>query len=63
MGDLSRYMWAAIKDIQARVEGKSSVKLKALHTNHGGEFTVMEFTYYHAVEGVHRQHIAPYNPQ
>jgi hypothetical protein len=65
MGDLSRYMWvamipskdraaAAIKDIQARVEGKSSVKLKALHTNHGGEFTMMEFTYYHAVEGVHR---------
>jgi hypothetical protein len=50
MDDLRRYMWvaaipskdhttAAIKDIQARVEGNSGLKLKALHTDRGGEFT------------------------
>jgi transposase InsO family protein len=72
--DLSRYMWvatipskdraaAAIKDIQARAEGESSLKLKALRTNRGGEFTATEFTDYCAPEGVHRQHTTPYNPQ
>jgi hypothetical protein len=72
--DLSRYMWvatipskdraaAAIKDIQARTEGESSLKLKALRTNRGGEFTATEFTDYCAPEGVHRQHTTPYNPQ
>jgi hypothetical protein len=50
--DLSRYMWvvvipskdraaAAIKDIQARAEGESDLKLKALRTDHGGEFTTI----------------------
>jgi hypothetical protein len=64
MDDLSKYMWvatipckdraaAAIKDIQARVEGESSLKLKALHTDHGGEFTTIEFMDYYAAEGVH----------
>jgi hypothetical protein len=53
--DLSGYMWvatipskdraaAAIKDIQAWAEGESDLKLKALHTNCGGEFTTMKFT-------------------
>jgi transposase InsO family protein len=74
MDDLSRYMWvamipfndratAAIKDIQARVEGESVLKLKVLHTDRGGEFTVIEFTDYCAAEGVHRQHMASYSPQ
>jgi transposase InsO family protein len=45
------------------VEGKSGLKLKALHTDHGGEFTAMEFTDYCVTEGVHRQHTAPYSPQ
>jgi transposase InsO family protein len=72
--DLSRYMWVAmipskdhavvaIKDIQARAEGESSLKLTALRTDHVGEFTTMEFTDYCAAEGVHRQHMAPYSPQ
>jgi hypothetical protein len=72
--DLSRYMWVAvipckdratiaIKDIKARAEGESSLKLKSLHTDCGGEFTVMEFTDNCAAEGVHRQHTTPYNPQ
>jgi transposase InsO family protein len=71
--DLSRYMWvvvipsrdraaAGIKDIQARAEGESSLKLKALRTDHGGEFTVTEFADYCAAKGVHRQHTTPYSP-
>jgi transposase InsO family protein len=71
--DLSRYLWVAtipskdrastiIKDIQARAEGKSDLKLKALHTYHGGEFTVTEFADYCAAEGVRHQHTTPYSP-
>jgi transposase InsO family protein len=63
--DLSGYMWVvvipfkdraatAIKDIQAWAEGESGLKLKALHTDRGGEFTTMEFTDYCVAEGVHR---------
>jgi hypothetical protein len=37
---------AAIKDIQARAKGESGLKLKALCTDCGGEFTVMKFTDY-----------------
>jgi transposase InsO family protein len=72
--DLSRYMWAAtipfkdraaaaIKDIQAWAEGESGLKLKALHTDRGGEFTAIEFADYCAIEGLHHQHTTPYNPQ
>jgi hypothetical protein len=61
----SGYMWVvmipfkdraatAINDIQAWAEGESGLKLKALHTDHGGEFTTMEFTDYCVAEGVHR---------
>jgi hypothetical protein len=53
----------AIKDIQARTEGESSLKLKALHTDRGGEFTATGFTNYCAVEGVHHQHTVPYSSQ
>jgi hypothetical protein len=62
--DLSRYIWvatipsndcvvAAIKVIQARAEGESGLKLKALRTDRGGEFTAIEFVDYCAAEGVH----------
>jgi hypothetical protein len=72
--DLSRYMWVAvipskdravgaIKDIHARVEGESGLKLKALRTGRRGEFTAIEFTDYCAVEGVNHQHTTPYSPQ
>jgi uncharacterized protein (DUF2164 family) len=71
--DLSRYMWVAvitskdraavaIKDIQARTEGESGLMLKALHTDHRGEFITTEFTDYYLVEGVHHQHTTPYSP-
>jgi hypothetical protein len=72
--DLSRYIWiatipskdhaaASIKDIQAWVEGEFGLKLKALRTNREGEFTTIEFTDYCVAEGVHHQHMTPYNPQ
>jgi hypothetical protein len=72
--DLSRYMWVvvipskdhtatAIKDIQAWAEGESGLKLKALRTNRGGEFTAIEFTDYCAAEGMHRQRMVPYSSQ
>jgi transposase InsO family protein len=74
VGDLSRYMWVAtvpfkdrvaatIKDIQARAEGESDLKLKALRTDRGGEFTATEFVDYCAAEGMHHQHMMPYSPQ
>jgi transposase InsO family protein len=72
--DLSRYMWVAaipskdhamavIKDIQAWAEGESGLKLKALRTDHRGEFTTMEFADYCAADDMHRQHTVPYCPQ
>jgi hypothetical protein len=58
MDDLNRYMWvtvipskdsatAAIKEIQARAEGESSMKLRPLCLDCGGEFTVREFMEYY----------------
>ncbi|CAA7409651.1 unnamed protein product [Spirodela intermedia] len=72
--DRSRYMWVAmlrskdraavaIKEIKARVEGESGLKLGALRTDRGGEFTSHEFVEYCVGEGIHRQHTAPYSPQ
>jgi transposase InsO family protein len=72
--DLSRYMWvatipskdhatAAIKEIQVRAEGETGLKLRALCTDYGGEFTVREFAEYCTTKGVHRQHTMPYSPQ
>ncbi|CAA6673931.1 unnamed protein product [Spirodela intermedia] len=72
--DRSRYMWVAmlpskdraavaIKEIKARAEGESGLKLGALRTDRGGEFTSHEFAEYCAGEGIHREHTAPYSPQ
>ena len=72
--DRSRYMWVvklsskdraaeAIKEIKARAEGESGLKMGALRTDRGGEFTSHEFAEYCAGEGIHRQHTAPYSPQ
>jgi hypothetical protein len=58
MDDLNRYMWvtvipskdsatAAIKEIQARAEGESSMKLRPLCLDCGGEFTMREFMEYY----------------
>jgi hypothetical protein len=74
VNDLNKYMWVAtipskdhvvvvIKDIQARTEGESGLKLKALRTDRGGEFTTTEFVDYCAAEGMHHQHTMSYNSQ
>lgn len=71
---MSRYMWirllsgkheaaAAIKQFHAGVEVESGRKLRALHTDHGGEFTSVEFTEYCADRGVRNDLMAPYSPQ
>jgi hypothetical protein len=71
--DLDRYMLivaipskdhaaVAIKEIQERVEGKSSLKLRALRAIRGGEFTLRELIEYYVFEDMHCQHTVPYNP-
>jgi transposase InsO family protein len=72
--DLSRYMWVmvlgskgeaanAIKRVQVAAEAECGRKLRVLHTDNGGEFTVAEFASYCADEGVQRHYSAPYSPQ
>ena len=72
--DRSRYMWVvmlsskdrapeAIKEIKAHAEGESELKLGALCTDWGGEFTSHEVAEYCMGEGIHRQHTAPYSLQ
>jgi transposase InsO family protein len=72
--DLSRYMWVvvlgskgeaadAIRRTQAAAEAECGRKLRVLHTDNGGEFTVAEFASYCADEGVQRHYSASYNPQ
>jgi transposase InsO family protein len=72
--DYDRYMWLqlltskdqaveAIKRFKARVEAESGKQLRMLRTDHGGEFTSMEFAAYCIEEGVVRHHIALYSPQ
>jgi hypothetical protein len=62
--DLNTSMWVAaipskdheavaIKEIQAQAEGESGLKLRVLHTNHGGKFTAWEFMEYCRTEGMH----------
>jgi hypothetical protein len=72
--DLSRYMWMmvlgskgeaanGIKRVQVAAEAECDRKLRVLHTDNGGEFTVAEFASYCANEGVQHHYSAPYNPQ
>ena len=69
--DCSRYMWLqlltskdkaamAIKKFKTRAEAESGKKLRVL-TDHGGEFTSVEFAAYCADQGVVRHHTAPYS--
>ena len=72
--DCSWFMWLqlltskteaaeAVKKFKARVEAKSGKKLRVLRTDHGGEFTSVEFVAYCADQGLVRHHTAPYSPQ
>ena len=72
--DYSRYMWLqlltskdkaamAIKKFKTCAEAESGKKLHVLRTDHGSEFTLVEFTMYYVDYGVVRHHTAPYSPQ
>src|SRR6185503_10853598 len=72
--DCSRFMWLqlltskdeaaeAIRRFKARAEVDSGKRLRVLRTDHGGEFTMVEFASYCAGEEVARQLTAPYSPQ
>jgi transposase InsO family protein len=72
--NLSRYMWVmvlgskgeaanAIMRVQVATEAECGRKLRVLHTDNGGEFTVAEFTSYCTDESVQRHYSAPYSPQ
>ena len=72
--DCSRFMWLqlltskteaaeAVKKFKASAETKSGKKLRVLRTNHGGEFTSVEFAVYCADQGVGQHHTMPYSPQ
>lgn len=72
--DYSRYMWvtllcskdealAALKKIQKAAETERNLKLKALRTDRGGEFTSKEFVEYCDEHGIKHFLTAPYTPQ
>ena len=74
MDDCSRYMWLqllmnkdevveAFKRFQARAEAKPRKKQRMLRTDHGGEFTSVEFAAYCVDQGVVRHHTVLYSPQ
>jgi transposase InsO family protein len=52
-----------IRHAQTAAEAECGQKLRVLHTDNGGEFTVAEFASYCADEGFQRHYFAPYNPQ
>ena len=71
--DCNQYMWLqlltskteaaeAVKKFKARAKAESSKKLRVLRTNHGGEFTSVEFTAYCVDQGMVRHHTALYSP-
>ena len=51
-----------IKKFRMLTEAESGKKLRVLRTDHGGEFTSVEFAAYYADQGVVRHHTAPYSP-
>jgi transposase InsO family protein len=72
--DCSRFMWLrtlrskdqaadAIKQFQFMAEAETGRKLKAFWTDHGGEFTFVEFMEHCIEQGMRRQMTAPYTPQ
>jgi transposase InsO family protein len=70
--DATRYMWAllpnskaatvdAIKRHQAAAEKECSRKLRMIHTDNGGKFTIAEFAVYCTDEGIQHHYSAPYS--
>jgi transposase InsO family protein len=71
--DATWYMWVAllttkdaaadtVKHLQALAEKKSRRKLRALRTDNGREFIIVEFVAYCAEEGIEHHYNAPYSP-
>ena len=52
----------AVKKFKACAEAESGKKLRVLRTDHGGEFTSMEFTACCVDQGMVRNHTVPYSP-
>ena len=50
-------------EFKALVEKESGKKVKALRSDNGGEYISDEFKDFCKVEGIHRELIAPHNPQ
>jgi hypothetical protein len=72
--DRSRFMWLvllgakseateAIKQVQARAEGKCDKRLRVLRTDQSGEFMSTSFQAYCNELGIQRHITAPYSPQ
>ena len=72
--DYTRLIWVAMllqksdafeafKRFKTLAETEKGVKLKALRTNRGGEFTSTEFSSYCNSNGIKRELTAPYSPQ
>jgi hypothetical protein len=72
--DYSRFMWIALlstkdealgafRKIQAAAEAEKDLKLKALRTDRGGEFTSNSFASYCEDRGIKHFLTAPYTPQ
>jgi transposase InsO family protein len=72
--DCTRFMWQimirdkseafkAFKKVKVAVEMEKNYKLKALRTDHGGEFTSNEFKNYCEMLGIKRYLTTPYSPQ
>lgn len=72
--DYSRYMWIvllrskdeafdAVKRVQAVAEAECELKLKAIRTDRGGEFTSNDFSSYCDSKGIKHYLTAPYSPQ
>ena len=71
--DYSRYMWVvllrskdealeAFKKLKAATEMEHKLKVRALRTDRGGEFTLNEFNDYCEKIGIKRFHTAAYTP-
>ena len=56
-------VFECFKDFQADVEALHGKKIRALHTDNGGEFCSLEFETYLKEQGIRHQKTVPYCPQ
>jgi transposase InsO family protein len=73
INDFSRQTWVyflveksetfvVFKHYKAKVEKETGACIRALRTDHGGEFTSQDFTNFCGVNGIRRQLTAAYTP-